>query len=164
MKKCRFILRVGEVDEYNRFVKVDAVVDQLSRGVEVVGGRVTLDTAIKKFVLRKLGRHSSDKAVLPSGHSLGGRVAQNEDPRPGAGGRYISDALVAKTQAIRVELVRVSQPRTDTRAVRLKGESTNRIAGKTKTVRPPGDGRPQNCRGVEIIESDECGRADNERR
>src|ERR1039458_240288 len=136
MKKCRLILRIGEVDEYNRFVKVDAVGDQLSRSIEIVGRRVTLHTAIENFVLQKLCCHPSDKAVLPGGHSLRGRVAQDEDPRSGAGGRHISDALVAKAQTIRVELVRVSQPRTDTRAVRLKGEAAHGVAGKTKTVRP----------------------------
>src|SRR5664280_679988 len=164
MKKSSLILRIGDVDEHNRRVKFDAVIDQLSRGVEIVGRRVTLDTAIEKLVLREVGRNSSDKAVLPGGHSLRGGVAQDEDPRPGTGGRHISDALIAKAETVRVELVRVSQPRTDTRAVGLEGETAHRVTRKTKTVRTARNGRPQNRRGIEIIEGDECSRADDERR
>src|ERR1019366_6150380 len=143
MKKCRFILRIGEVDEHNRFVKVDAVVDQLSRRVQVVRRRITLDTAIQEFVLRKPCRHSSDKAVLPEGHSLGGRVAQDEDPGPGAGGRYISDALVAKTQTIGVELVRVSSHGRMQKQLGWKAKLRTGSRAKQKPCGPPDTADPK---------------------
>ena len=85
VKEGSLVLGIGDVDEHDGFVKLDAFFDQHFCRVEIVRRRIAFDAAIQKFVLREIGCEASDKAILPAGHSLRCGVTQNENTRPRAG-------------------------------------------------------------------------------
>ncbi len=146
MEERGFVLRVGDVDEDDGFVEVDAVTENHARRVQVVRGRVAFYTAVEKFVLRKRPGQPPNVALGPVRHALRSGVAQDQNTWRRAFCFDLANVLVAKTEAVRLELVRSPRAKAECRSSRdgrrKRGWDPARSRSRAHRRRPPRRGRP----------------------
>src|SRR5208337_2016870 len=163
VKKCGLILDVRNVDEDDYLVNLNSLFQHHSCRIQIVGRRIALHTSVEKLILRKVGCDPANEAVAPGSHALRSRIAQHEDARMKSGKWNVSNRLVAKAKIVGIELVRIPEPWTDTRAIRLEREMTHRIACKAKSLRITGHGAVQDRRAVQPVKRQKSGHAERQR-
>src|SRR5271165_465540 len=163
MKERCLILDVGNIDEDDDLIYLNSLLENHSRRIEVVGRRITFHTSVEKLVLREVGRDPANEAVAPRGHALRSGIAKDENARMKHGERNVSDGLVPKAKIVGVELVRIPEPGTDARAIRLEREMPHLIARKAKPLRIAGHSAVQDGCAIHPIKGEKPGHAQRQR-